>query len=604
MASLFFPDYIDTKLNVPIKPTLVKKFKIVFVESSSSDEDSDDEDDKIIINEDDYSPPDSYFGIKLLKPYTLYPHQIDSLKWMKNLKNCRLNLKGGIVALSPGLGKSLIYASYCMSEKLHNDKPNYPNLTVCSKTVAYSWKLEIKKFFGDSCPYFFMHKEAVKNFNELTYDSLKKYKIIITTYETVMSVAKKHKIYENQFSVDDMNRKVGIKSSKKPTHTDCLNAKGGMILFKTPWNSICADESHRFANPTSSTFYSMMALYGDKKWNLSGTPLRNYSSDLYSQFRFNGYDKNIIAKQFNFSEYQRNKMSDFTLYKNYEQSGITLPPITRHNIEITLDDKEKEIYDYYFGNMRKVYNGFLVGNVGFSSVLTLFLRLRQLCVCPYTILNESSRKPKTEDEEYTLSQKILDDMTDGLSSWVKDKKGTSGILSSKMKAMVNILKNIKGGKKTLVFTSFKKVIDVCTETMNIFLPKKKYLILDGDVTGESRDNVITNFKDPDCDYEVLFISYKVGSEGLTLVEAENVIHMENWWTPVVQEQAERRIWRIGQNNPVNIYNITTINSIEQKIEEICDEKRKLIEDFKNGDENSCITVTKLDARTIGRLIKK
>lgn len=480
---------------------------------------------------------------------------------------------------------------------------SYPNLVVCSKTVAYSWKKEIAKFFGDSCPFFYFHRSDLKkNFDLITYDAIKNYKIIITTYETVMGVASKNKVTDNQFHIDQFNRRSGIKSSRKPTHEECMKATGGMLLFKVPWNRIIADESHRFANPTSSTFYSMMALWGEKKWNLSGTPLRNYSSDLYSQFRFNGYDKFILAKQFNYAEYERGKMSDFTLYKTYEAAGIVLPPITRHKIEIVLEDREKEIYDYYHNSMKQVYNGFLVGSYGFSNVLTLFLRLRQLCVVPYSILAESSRNYKGKDEEeYTLSQKILDGMTGGLASWVKDKSGTAGIDSSKMKTLISLLKSFKRGEKTLVFTSFKKVIDVAVSAMDEYMPDIEYLVLDGDVTGDNRDNTINNFKDPAYNYSVLFISYKVGSEGLTLVEAQNVIHMENWWTPVVQEQAERRVWRIGQTKPVNVYSITIVGSIEEKIDTICTNKNKMIDDFKSS--NGKGIIPKLDSITIGRMLR-
>lgn len=610
------------------EPTTRKKKIVDIVFDSSSEESSSDEDEEILDSggQENFAEPDPVFGIQMIKPYVLYSHQIGAIKWMQNIENAstkRLNMRGGILALSPGLGKTLVTGCLCMTESidpgtiLKQSYPRdisgmidsyvvshkYPNLVVCSKTVAYSWKHELNKFFGKSCPFFYFHRSSLKkNFDLLDYDSIKDYKIIITTYETVMGIANKNKVTENQFSLDQFNRRAGIKASKKPSHEDCMKARGGMLLFKVPWNRIIADESHRFANPSSSTFYSMMALWGEKKWNLSGTPLRNYSSDLYSQFRFNGYDKLIIAKQFNYSEYERGHMIDFTLYKTYEAAGITLPPLTRHSIVIELDEREKDIYAYYHTSMKAVYNGFLVGSYGFSNVLTLFLRLRQLCVVPYTILAESSRNYKGKDEEdYTLSQKILDQMTDGLASWVKDKMGTAGIESAKIRALVNILRTVRKGSKTLVFTSFKKVIDIAVLAMDEHMPDVEYLILDGDVTGDDRDEVINKFKDPSYNYTVMFISYKVGSEGLTLVEAENVVHMENWWTPVVQEQAERRVWRIGQTKPVNVFSITIKNSIEERIDAICAEKTKMIDDFKLSKGKG--SVPKLDAATIGRLIR-
>jgi len=568
-------------------------------------------------SEDEFQDPDPEFGVKLLKPHSLLPHQIEAIHWMQKVEGTvphRLNMRGGILAEAPGLGKTIITSCLCMTETefvsplFKNTKSTksitYPNLVVCSKTVAYSWKSEIEKFFGKSCPYFYFHRTPLKKrFDTLTYDDIKDYKIIITTYETVMSIATKNKITESQFSIDNCGRKSGINNAKKPSHSDCMNAVGGMLLFKTPFNRVIADESHRFANPTSSTFYSMMALWGDKKWNLSGTPLRNYSSDLYSQFRFNGYDNIIIAKQFNFNEYERSRMKDFTLYKTYVEAGIILPPIIKKTIEIELEGREKEIYDYYHSNLKKIYNGFLVGSYTFSNVLTMFLRLRQLCISPYTVLAESSRNYKGKDaEDYTVSQQVLDGMTDGLASWIKDKQGAAGIGSAKMKALMAILRSFDKKEKTLVFTSFKKVIDIAVLALKKEIPDMKYLILDGDVTGDDRDNVINMFKNPELGYNVMFISYKVGNEGLTLVEAQNLIHVENWWTPVVHQQAEARIHRIGQTKSVKIFSLTVKNSIEEKITSICDDKLKLIDDFL-GSKGKSAAPQKLDATTLGRLIR-
>ena len=593
--------------------------EIEFVDSSDdeveSDEDSDVESEEDTPKTYEFEPQNE-IGIKLIKGFSIYKHQLDAIEWMSEReKDSRLNIVGGILALTMGLGKTLTVTAKCMTEKhkpaiykngyyIRSFEPSthdFPNLVVCSKTVAYEWKRDIKKFFGDSCPFLYFHKSALKNFDLMTYDTIKDYKIVITTYETLMSVVKKYKLSDKQFVFDQFNRRSGIRNSKHPSAEATNNAKGGMVLFNTPWNRIIADESHRFANPKSSTFYSMICLYGDKKWCLSGTPLRNYTTDIYSQFRFCGYDQTILPKQFNYNTYTRNKMYEFILCKDYNDAGITLPDIVEHNIEIELEEREKEIYDYYHGATKKIYNGFLVGSYNFSNVLTLFLRLRQICVAPYTILAESSRGYKgDEKKDYTVSQQVLDEMTDGLATWVRDRNGTAGTQSMKMKTVVDILSEIEPGEKTLVFTSFKKVIDVAVLALSDKLPNKKFLLLDGDVTGDERDKTLDMFKDKSLGYDVLFISYKVGSEGLNLVEANNIIMCENWWTPVVQQQAKSRAYRIGQKNKVNVWNIIVKNSIEDRINKICREKLKLIDDFLVSKKKFNM---KLDAATLGRIIR-
>lgn len=543
--------------------------------------------------EEKYEIPNS-IGVSLLEGKTLFKHQIECIKWMKlKEKSGRYGICGGILALSMGLGKTLTSTSLCMSEKTE-----YPNLIVCSKTVAYEWKNDIIKFFGKSCPFLIFHKSYLRNFDLLTYETIKSFKVIITTYETVMNVAKKNKVYEDTLVLDTRNRKTGIKNIEKPSIQNLQKVTGGMLLFKVPWNRIIADESHRFSNPKSITYYSMMSLYGDKKWCLSGTPLRNYTTDMYSQLRFCGYNNTVIPRQFKYSTYRDEKLAEFIMYKDYKDVNIKLPQFLETQITLEFEGQEKQIYDYYLSATRKAYNGFLVGSVQFACVLVLFLRLRQICVSPYTILKESSRNYKGEDKtEYSISQEVLDQMTDGLASWIKDVSGTAGIHSIKMNMIMKILSNIKKGEKILIFTSFKKVIDVLCLAIKEKLPNMKYLTLDGDVVGEERNKTLDLFKNKDEEYDVMLISYKVGSEGLNLVEANNVIMCENWWCPVVQQQAQARVYRMGQNKNVNVWKLIVKNSIEERIEEICKNKINLINQFVQHKKP-----TKMNAQMLGHIL--
>jgi SNF2 family DNA or RNA helicase len=101
---------------------------------------------------------------------------------------------------------------------------------------------------------------------------------------------------------------------------------------------------------------------------------------------------------------------------------------------------------------------------------------------------------------------------------------------------------------------------------------------------------------------IMLINYKVGSEGLNLVEAKHIILCENWWTPVVQQQAKARSHRIGQDKKINIWTITVKNSIEEKIEDICNSKKILINSFLQSNQEK--QKIKLDSYTLGRLLKK
>ncbi len=592
----------------PIRKKVIKKkqkkptIEIIFdSDSSDSDNEEDNEEEEKVEEEKPkeelFNEPD-YFRVRTLKPYSIYKHQIDAIEWMKEIERSnKLGMKGGILALIMGAGKTLSVLELCMSEQ-----NEYPSLVVCSKTVSYEWRSNINKFFGDTCPYFYFYNQNMKKeaYENISYEAIKHCKIIITTYETIMNTAKKNKLYDKQFIYDQFDRHAGILNSRKPTIEETKRARGGLVLFKTPWNRVTCDESHRFVNPKSATFYSVMCLYGEKKLCLSGTPIRNYSSDLYSQFRFCGYDQITNPRQFNYNIYEKNRMYDFIYYRNYVDINITLPEIKEETINIVLEDREKEIYDYYLGATKKVYNGFLVGSYNFSCVLTLFLRLRQLCVSPYTILAESARGyNKPEENDYKISQQILDEMTAGLATWLKDKYGTSGVKSSKITACMDLVSKIPEGEKVLIFTNFKKVIDVTTLALKKYNPYKKYLVLDGDCVGKDRDDTIDLFKDKEKGFDIMLVSYRVGAEGLNLTEANHVILFEPWWNGALKAQSVSRTHRIGQKKPVSVWNLIIENSIETRMDEICKKKEEMINDFIISKKKFS---SRLDAATLSSII--
>jgi SNF2 family DNA or RNA helicase len=339
----------------------------------------------------------------------------------------------------------------------------------------------------------------------------------------------------------------------------------------------------------------MMALCGEKKLCLSGTPLRNYSSDIYSQLRFIGYKDQLQSKNFTYHEYTSKKLQEWLLYKEYQDTDIVLPERFERVIELELKDKEKDIYDYYQATIRKIYHGYLLGTYDFSCVLTLFLRLRQVCCSAYTILDTSQKKT----DDYTLSQEVLDNMTDGLASWLKDKDGTAGLESCRIQAILKVIESIPTTEKILVFTSFKKFLYLMKEA---YTKKtgRNCLVLNGDITGKERDIVLDTFK-KDNDINVMFIVFKVGSEGLNLTEANHVVLCETTWTPVVGLQSSARVHRIGQTKDVHIYKFVIKNSIETRMEQICQEKLALINDFvKHNKQSKRIT---LDRSTLFRIIR-
>ncbi len=356
----------------------------------------------------------------------------------------------------------------------------------------------------------------------------------------------------------------------------------------------------------------MMCLYGKNKICLSGSPIKNYHTDLYAQLRFIGYKSVMIGvpKRFNITLYQKEKLYEFIDVKTNEDAGIVLPYTIEHFIPVNLEKEERAMYEYYRDHTKWVYKQFMIGCANFSNVLTLFLRLRQICVAAYTITKESARdfvKGKN-DEEYTVSQKILDKMSAGMATWIRDKTGTSGIRSAKMLAMIKIITSIPENEKVLIFTNFKRVIDLGLDAMTEFLPHRETINLDGDVTDQDREMTIQKFKtSKTCN--TMFISYKVGSEGLNLIEAGHVILFESWWNSVTEDQSRSRVTRFGQTKNVHVYTIVVrlenpeISNIEDRMREICQHKRELIASYLEGNKKVKLSEGGMNANLLGQILE-
>jgi SNF2 family DNA or RNA helicase len=525
---------------------------------------------------------------KYINPsFKLLPHQEDCLNWIKNRENNKqLGIRGGLIAVSPGLGKTLISLTtiaidYQQIPEIIKIKPNTPSLVLSPKTALITWAEEIKKFFGDSLKVFVFRPEE-NNIDEITKDELNEYDIVLTNYDYVRSIVKKLNIVD-RLQIEDSDEPGSKKKKVIKYVTEPLkhSKKGEGVLFSIKFHRIIADESHNFSNDKTSLFKAMMCLCGENKLCLSGTMIRNYDNDLFSQFKFIGWEKPI----FNLNVYTTYKLHNFIKYMDYEIAKIKLPDCHNHIIKCKLEGKQKTIYDYYINSAREAYEEFVLGCKQFSQVLTLFLRLRQVCIAPYTVTFESSRNfnkmNEEEKENYIISQQQLNNLTSGMSTWLKDINSESGLNSIKIKKTLEIIYSIPEREKIIIFTSFTRVIDLLIQAMEISnkegFPEKSYLHIDGSVTGNNRYNAIDAFKN--ASVNVLFLSYKVGSESLNLTEANHIILLEPYWTDAVKTQSIKRAHRMGCTKDVHIYEMVCPDTIEERVIEIAKGKKELADKF-------------------------
>jgi SNF2 family DNA or RNA helicase len=469
------------------------------------------------------------------------------------------------------------------------------------------WKYRgFEKFFGNAVNVLYLHKDYLgTSIETVTRRQVVNYDFVVTTYDLCLSVCKKNKYYEDVIEYGDehtlMKGKIAAIHARTRKQSNKPSVTGPDIIYTTPWERVICDESQRFANPKTQTYKYMMAIYGKYKWCLTGTPIRNYKTDIWAQFRFCGYTSITTAKDWNkhgTKEMKQENLIGVILNMDYESAGIKLP--LKHEKEICahLKGKHLECYDYVLGVVRDAYDDMMAGLCNFICVLALFTRLRQCVISPFLLTRESKRNKETPSEAKER-EKLLNGMDkERLGAWIHNKDGKAGIYSTRITEIIKILKNIKD-KKILVFSMFTSALDLLACACDERLKSFKYIQIDGDVIGEERNELLEQFRN-DPTIRAVFLTYKVGSEGLNLTEATEVICVEPWWNNAVHRQAHARAHRMGQTEEVTIHNVHSENTIEERVIEICSEKDEMIEDMFNGSEH--VVKGGLDKYTLGRML--
>jgi SNF2 family DNA or RNA helicase len=550
----------------------------------------------------------------------LFPHQVKALTFMREREamNPRSShgIVGGIICLHMGMGKTLTAATHSLisprppcTEKFGEN--GFPTLVVASKTVMMEWKSQgFEKFFPKGVKILYLHEQYLgKEIHKITRRQIVKYDFVITSYDTCSGICRKRSFHEDVLEMGDehtlMKGKIAAIHTRRRDQADRPAVCGAALIYTTPWERVICDESQRFANPDTKTYRHIMAIYGRYKWCLTGTPIRNYDTDIWSQLRFCGYsgvERKIEWKRVGVEKMRTHNLSSAILNMNYADAGITLPAKHEHEMFILLDDKEKECYQYVQGVACTMYDKMMQNLCDFASILALFTRLRQCSIAPYLITAESKREKGTaaEQKKDKEATDMLKQIYEGsLGAWVHDKNGTAGIYSKKMSETVLTLGKIPKGEKVLVFSMFTSVLDLLDDACKARIPEFKFLQIDGDTKGLEREEILGQFR-TDPDIQGLFITYKVGSEGLNLTEATHVVCIEPWWTDAVHRQAKARCHRVGQTREVDVHNIYVKDSIEERVVEICKEKNRMAEEMLEGT-GQRITVG-LDKYTLGRIL--
>lgn len=319
-------------------------------------------------------------------------------------------------------------------------------------------------------------------------------------------------------------------------------------LLKHNWRRVVLDEAHFIRNMNTRVAYAARALKATFRWALSGTPIQNNKKEIKSIASFLCND--IIKFNATFI------LQKLTLRRVKEEILTELPAKETCKHFLKLSDKEQAIYQVYENKAQKEYKRMKSGRSEMMEVLVAILRMRQICD----------------------SVQILENDFCGY--------------STKHKKINRLLRKLEPtGDKIIVFSTFTTFLDIVGHGLDAL--KWKYSKFTGKLSMHQRDKILEDFNNNPTT-NILLMSTKAGNVGLNLVSANHVILCEPWWNPFVDEQAQDRVHRIGQEKHVIVHRLYVKNSIEDRILMIQDAKAKMFSEvFDKNLVNSSMTMNEM-----------
>ena len=452
----------------------------------------------------------------------LRPYQKTGYRWLCTLAKYGM---GGILADDMGLGKTLQTIAYIAAN------PGSRTLIVCPTSLAYNWQEEFAKF-----------APGIKT------------KIVSgTPQERVKGIQ------------DEDGTDVWIT-------TYPLIRKDMELYREMSYDAFFIDEAQFIKNPSSLGAKAVKSVPAKHRFALTGTPIENTLSELWSVFDFlmpgffrkyryffDEYEKPILKEQ-NQQKLQelQKKIRPFILRRMKKDVLPELPDKIETRRMAEMGSKQRKIYDSYLARIQTelTENVSIMEGQGKIQVLAALTRLRQICCHPAT--------------------------------FVDNYQGGSGKLDLLMEQLPDIL---EGGHSVIVFSQFTSMLGLIAEQLR--LRDIPFFYLAGSTNARERKREVKEFNNGEV--KVFLISLKAGGTGLNLTGADTVIHFDPWWNPAVEDQATDRAYRIGQKKKVQVIKYVMKDSIEEKIYELQKRKKHLSDQLIQAGESfvSCLTIEEI-----------
>ncbi|TCN28841.1 SNF2 family DNA or RNA helicase [Kribbella orskensis] len=434
---------------------------------------------------------------------TLRDYQRRGVAWMAQLAELGF---GGCLADDMGLGKTI----QVIALHLHlSRRGRGPTLVVCPSTLLGTWERELEKF-APEVPTRRYHG-AGRSLSDLAADE-----VVMTTYGVV-----------------------------RQDHR---------VLGEIFWGLAVADEAQHAKNPLSRTARALRTLPAATRLALTGTPVENRLSELWSildwaapgllgtldRFR---HDVAVPVERYHDEEATARLARvtrPFLLRRRKSDPGIApeLPQKSEHDVVVPLTAEQATLYQAVAREtLAKIESAEGIARRGL--VLSLLTQLKQVCNHPAQFLHEPGPLPRR---------------------------------SGKLAALDELLDVILAeGESVLIFSQY---VEMCRLIESHLAARQvRTLFLHGGIGVRKREQLVEQFQAGEA--QVFLLSLKAGGVGLTLTKATHVVHYDRWWNPAVEDQATDRAYRIGQDKPVQVHRLVTENTLEDRISTVIAAKREL-----------------------------
>ncbi len=451
--------------------------------------------------------PDDFVG-------ELRPYQTKGLSWLSFLRQYGL---GACLADDMGLGKTIQMLALLLKDKEKGIEK--PTLLICPTSVVGNWQREAKKFAPSLNVH--VHHGIARKKKEFLSD-VPNYDLVISTY--------------------------------------ALAHRDEEIFSQVEWNGVVLDEAQNIKNQFTKQSQAVRKFRSDYRVALTGTPVENRLSELWSILEFlnpgylgsaEGFRKRFALPIERYNDKDagiklRTIVSPFILRRLKTDPTIIkdLPDKIEMKEHCKLTKEQATLYEAVVTDMlRKIEESEGIERKGM--VLSALVRLKQVCNHPAQFLGDSSALP-----------------------------GRSGKLNRITEMLEEVLAE---DDAALVFTQFAQMGGMLkTHFQKVF--GQEVLFLHGGVPQKQRDQMVIRFSEKNGP-RIFILSLKAGGVGLNLTRASHVFHFDRWWNPAVENQATDRAFRIGQTKNVQVHKFLCDGTLEERIDEMIEDKKALAENI-------------------------